>query len=51
VSHGAAQIVVMSARLVAVVASLAAAVRQHWGDAIGVHKLLEEAFAVRKCKP
>ncbi len=24
--------------------------RTHWGDAIGVHKLLEEAFAVRKGK-
>ena len=51
VSHGAAQIVVMISRLVAVVASLAAAGRQHWGDAIGVHKLLEEAFAVKKGQP
>ena len=50
-SQSAAQIVVMVARLVAVVSSLAAAGRQHWGDAIGVHKILEEAFAVRKCKP
>ena len=25
--------------------------RTHWGDAIGVHKLLEEAFAVRKERP
>jgi len=51
VSHGAAQIVVMISRLVAVVGSLAAAGRQHWGDAIGVHKLLEEAFAAKKGKP
>jgi hypothetical protein len=50
-SQGAAQIVVMIARLAAVVTTLAAAGRQHWGDAIGVHKLLEEAFAVRKGQP
>lgn len=50
-SQGAATVVVMISRLVAVVSSLAAAGRQHWGDAIGVHKLLEEAFAVRKGQP
>jgi len=50
-SQSAAQIVVMVARLVAVVSSLAAAGRQHWGDAIGVHRILEEAFAVRRVKP
>ena len=49
-SQSAAQIVVMVARLVAVVSSLAAAGRQHWGDAIGVHRILEEAFAVKKSK-
>ena len=49
-SQIAAQIVGMVARLVAVVTSLAAAGRQHWGDAIGVHKILEQAFAVRKGK-
>jgi len=51
VSQGAAQIVVMIARLVAVVTTLSAAGRQHWGDAIGVHRILEEAFAVRKGQP
>jgi hypothetical protein len=51
VSSGAAQIAAMIARLVAVVASLASGGRQHWGDAIGVHKLLEEVFAVRKGQP
>ena len=50
-SQSAAQIVVMVARLVAVVSSLAAAGRQHWGDAIGVHRILEEAFAVKRGKP
>jgi len=50
-TQGAATVVVMIARLVAVVASLASAGRQHWGDAIGVHKLLEEAFAAKKGKP
>jgi len=25
--------------------------RTHWGDAIGVHRILEEAFAVKKGKP
>lgn len=25
--------------------------RTHWGDAIGVHRILEEAFAIRKGKP
>jgi hypothetical protein len=25
--------------------------RTHWGDAIGVHKILEEAFALKKRKP
>ena len=50
VSHGAAQIVVMIARLVAVVASLSAGGRLMWSDAIGIHKILEEVFAVRKGK-
>ncbi len=50
-TQSAAQIVVMVARLVAVVSSLAAAGRQHWGDAIGVHRILEEAFAVKRGKP
>ena len=49
-SQGAAQIVVMISRLVAVVMSMSAAGRQLWGDAIGVHKILEEAFAVKKSK-
>jgi len=50
-TQGAVQIVMMISRLVAVVSSLAAAGRQHWGDAIGVHRILEEAFAVRRGKP
>ena len=25
--------------------------RTHWGDAIGVHRILEEAFAVKKGQP
>lgn len=50
-SQGAAQIVVMIARLVAVVTTMGAAGRLMWGDAIGVHRILEEAFAVRKGKP
>ena len=50
VSHGVAQIVVMIARLVAVVASLSAGGRLMWSDAVGIHKILEEVFAVRKGK-
>jgi hypothetical protein len=50
-SQGAAQIVVMISRLVAVVTTMSAAGRQLWGDAIGVHKILEEAFALKKRKP
>ena len=49
-SQGAAQIVVMISRLVAVVTTLSAAGRQLWGDSIGLHRILEEAFAVRKGK-
>jgi len=45
-SQGAAQIVVMIARLVAVVASLANGGRQHWGDAIGLEMVLAEMAAV-----
>ena len=51
VSQGAAQIVMMIARLVAVVTTLSAAGRLMWGDAVGIHKILEEVFAVRKGKP
>ena len=45
-SQGAAQIVGMVARLVAVVTSLAAAGRQHWGDAVGLEVALAEVAAV-----
>jgi hypothetical protein len=46
VSKGAANVVVMIARLVAVVTSLAAAGRQHWGDAIGLETILAEVASV-----
>jgi hypothetical protein len=49
-SQGAAQIVVMIARLVAVITTMSVAGRQLWGDAIGVHRILDEAFAVKKSK-
>jgi hypothetical protein len=45
-SQGAAQIVVMISRLVAVVTSLTTAGRQHWGDAIGLQTVLAEVAAV-----
>ena len=48
VSQGAAQIVMMIARLVAVVSSLAAAGRQHWGDAIGLGKVIDETLKLRE---
>jgi hypothetical protein len=50
-SQGAAQIAVMVSRLAAVVSTLSAAGRLMWGDAIGVHNIFEEAFAVRKGQP
>lgn len=39
------------AKLCEAMHTLANGGRTHWGDAIGVHKLLEEAFAVRKGQP
>jgi hypothetical protein len=51
VNQGAVQIVMMIARLVAVVTNLSAAGGLMWGDAVGIHKILEEVFAVRKGKP
>ena len=50
-SQSAAQIVVMISRLVAVVTTMGAAGRLMWGDAVGVHRILEEAFAAKKGKP
>ena len=45
-SQGAAQVVVMISRLVAVTTTLAAAGRQHWGDAVGLEVALAEVAVV-----
>jgi hypothetical protein len=53
VSKGAANVVVMISRLVAVTTTLGAAGRLMWGDSIGVNRILEEMAAVmdRRAKP
>jgi ribulose-5-phosphate 4-epimerase/fuculose-1-phosphate aldolase len=45
------ELVPQYAKLCEAMHGLANGGRTHWGDAIGVHRILEEAFAVKKGKP
>jgi len=53
VSKGAANVVAMISRLVAVTTTLSAAGRLMWGDSIGINRILVEMAAVmdRRAKP